>query len=326
MSKVSKDQRDKLYKDHNTQLFISKFVSGELSKLEPVFDPKNGYGYPVVNEIVGDSSSADEFLESLFGAGILDRELYDKITYCPYCNSANISIHYCCPHCKSFNIKKSALIEHISCGYIEIEERFRQGDKLVCPRCRKELIRPDVDFHKAGVWCACNECDKSFDIAVPAHFCRDCRTSFTFEDSVYKDVYSYSLTSDAAKEMTAGLIMIAPILEFLQNCGFKVESPGFLKGKSGASHKFDITASPAGVKRNITAIDLATSNDDVVSEQSVIAMFAKIYDVSPDKAYLIAIPKMNENGKKLATLYKIELIEAKDQKGVIRILEAYLKK
>jgi transcription elongation factor Elf1 len=275
---------------------------------------------------LGDPSSTDEFLENLFEADILKRELYDKVVYCPYCDSANVSIHYCCPYCKAFDIKKSALIEHIPCGYIEIEERFRNDDKLVCPRCHKELAKPDVDYRKAGVWCACNECGKNFDIPVPAHFCRDCRKGFTFEESLYKEVYSYSLTSEAMKEAAVGWIMIAPLREFLQSRGFEVESPGFLKGKSGASHMFDITASPTGVKRNIMVIDLATSTDDVVSEQPVIAMFAKIYDVSPDRACLVAIPKMGENGKKLASLYKIELIEAKDQKEVINVLQACLKK
>jgi len=321
MSKASKDQRVKLYKDHNVQLLISKFVSGELSKLNPVYDPKYGYRYPVVDAIVGDPSSTDELLQSLFEAGVLKRELYDKIVYCPSCNTANVSIHYCCPHCKSFDVRKSALIEHIQCGYIDTEEKFRKNDKLVCPRCRKELTKPDVNYHKAGVWCTCNECGKSFDIPVPAHFCRDCHRNFSFEESIYKDVYSYSLTPEAVKEATLGWILITPIREFLESRGFEVKSPGFLKGKSGASHMFDITASPTGVERNITVIDLATSTDDVASEQPVIAMFAKIYDVSPDRACLIAIPRMSENGKKLATLYKIKLVEAKDQKEVIKVFE-----
>jgi len=326
MSKASKDQRIKLYKDHNVQLLISKFVSGELSKLNPVYDPKYGYRYPVVDVIVGDPSGTDELLQSLSEAGVLKRELYDKIVYCPSCDTANVSMHYCCPHCKSFDVRKSALIEHIQCGYIDIEEKFRKDDKLVCPRCRKELTKPDVDYHKAGVWCTCNECGKSFDIPVPAHFCRDCRRNFTFEESLYKDVYSYSLTPEAMKEATLGWILITPIREFLESRGFEVESPGFLKGKSGASHMFDIIASPTGVKRNITVIDLATSADDIVSEQPVIAMFAKTYDVSPDKACLVAIPRMSENGKKLAALYKLELIEAKDQNGAIKALKVCMKK
>ena len=321
MSKASKDQRIRLYKDHNVQLLTSKFVSGELKKLNPVYDQKYGYRYPVVDAIVGDPSSTDELLQNLFEAGILKRELYDKVIFCPSCDTANVSMHYCCPHCKSFDARKSALIEHIQCGYIDTEEKFRKDDKLVCPRCHKELTKPDVDHHKAGVWCTCNECGKSFDIPVPAHFCRDCRRNFTFEEALYKDVYSYSLTPEAMKEATLGWILITPIRDFLESRGFEVESPGFLKGKSGASHMFDITASPTGVKRNLTVIDLATSTDDIPSEQPVIAMFAKIYDVSPDKACLIAIPRMSENGKKLAALYNIQLVEAKEPKEVIEAFE-----
>ena len=124
------------------------------------------------------------------------------------------------------------------------------------------------------------------------------------------------------KEASLGWILIAPIREFLQSRGFDVDSPGFLKGKSGASHMFDIAASRTGEAQNVTVLDLATSADDVVSEQPVIAMFAKVFDVAPLKACLIAIPKMNNNGKKLAALYKIELIEAKDQDEVIKALEA----
>ena len=321
MSKVSKAQRVKLYKDRNVQLLISKFVTGELSELNPVYDPKYGYRYPVVDAIVGDPSSTDELLQSLFEADVLKRKLYDKIVYCPSCDAANVSMHYCCPHCKSFDIRKSALIEHIQCGYIDIEEKFLKDERLVCPRCRKELNKPGVDYHKAGVWCKCNECGKSFDIPVPAHFCRECRENFTFEEALYKDAYAYSLTPEVMKEATLGWILIAPIREFLEGRGFKVESPGFLKGKSGASHRFDVTASPPGVKRNITVIDLATSADEIVSEQPVIAMFAKTYDVAPDRACLVAIPRISENGKKLAVLYKIELVEAKDQKEVIKTLE-----
>lgn len=325
MSKASKVRRSEVYRNHRAQLLLSKFVSGELSRLDPVYDPRYGYRYPVVEKIVGDPSSADEFLRHLFEAGVLERELYDKIVYCPSCSSANVSIHYCCPYCMSFNVKKSSLIEHIPCGYIDTEDRFLADDKLVCPKCDKELTKPDVDHRKAGVWCSCNDCGKSFDIPVPSHFCRDCRQNFTFEDALYKDVYSYGLSEDVMREAALGQVLIAPIREFLQERGFEVKSPGFLKGKSGASHMFDVTASRRGIDRDVTVIDLATSTDDVVSEQSVIAMFAKVYDVAPNRAYLVAIPKMSENGKRLAALYKIELIEAKDQNEAIKALEACIK-
>lgn len=321
MSKASKAQRSEVYKDHRVQLLLSKFTSKEISKLQPVYDPIHGYRYPVVEAIVGTPSATQEFLKTLFNVGVLKRELFDKIVHCAFCDSANISIRYSCPQCKAFNIRKSSLIEHVKCGYIDTEEHFQTTDKVVCPRCKKELIKPDVDFRKAGVWCTCNECGKSFDMPVVSHFCRNCHKGFLFEEATYRDVYSYSISEEAMKEASLGLVLIAPIREFLEGRGFKVETPGFLKGASGASHTFDITASKEGISKHVAVIDVATSTDDAVAEQPVIALFAKVFDVAPDKSCLIAIPKMSESGKKLATLYKINLIEARDQKEVLSALQ-----
>ena len=325
MPKASKKELLRLYKDHKVQLLISKYVSGELNTLNPTFDPKHGFSYPVIDEIVGDASKTDEFLQELFEGGVLARKLYDKIIYCPSCNSANVSIHYTCPHCKSFDVKKSALIEHIKCGYIDTENHFQKDDKLVCPRCNKGLTIPDMDYHRAGVWCTCNLCTKSFDIPVPAHFCRHCKENFTFDEARYIDIYSYSLTPQAAKEANLGYILTVPISEFLEKLGFEVESPGFINGTSGTRHMFDLTAVSVGEKKSTTAIDIATSSD-MVSEQPVISMFAKIFDASPDMACLVAIPKMSENGRKLASLYKINLVEAKDQNAAIEALKTCVKK
>lgn len=324
MSKASKAQRSELYKDHRVQLLLSKFTSREISKLEPVYDPVRGYKYPIVEAIVGTPSAAEEFLKNMSNVGVLKRELFDKIVYCPFCNSANVSVRYSCPLCESFNIRKSSLIEHVKCGYIDTEEHFRGVDKLVCPRCNKELVKPDVDFRKAGVWCACDECGKSFDMPVVSHLCRSCHKSFMFEEAICKDVYSYSISEEAIKEASLGLVLIVPMREFLEEQGFRVETPGFLKGASGASHMFDIAASKEEISKYVMVCDVAASTDDVVAEQPVIALFAKIYDVAPDKACLVAIPKMNESGKKLAALYKISLIEAKDQKEVIKALKSLM--
>ena len=326
MPKASKKQRAKVYRDRNVQLLLSKFMSGELNKLEPVYDPKFGYTYPIVEKIVGDAKSANEFLTQLFEVGVLKRELFDKFVPCLHCSSANVSVHYCCPYCKSFRIEKSSLIEHVSCGYIDAEERFRKKGKLVCPKCRKTLTKLDVDYVKAGAWCICGECGKSFDIPVVSHFCRDCHRDFTFVDALYKNVYSYSLSEDVMQEAALSWTLIAPIKEFLERGGFKVESPGFLKGKSGTSHMFDVTAFRGGKGQNVTVIDLAASTGDVVPEQTVIAMFAKVYDIAPDRACLVAIPKMSRDGKRLAKLYKIKLIEAKNYKEAIKSLKTSIKK
>jgi hypothetical protein len=327
MQKTEKTERLELYKDRNTQAFLSKFLSGELSELEPVYDSKLGYRYPVVEAIIGnDASVVEAFLNKLYDAGILKRRLYDKIIYCPKCDSANVSIHYCCPYCKSFEILRSALIEHVKCGYMDVEEHFRKGNKLVCPKCHEELKKLDVDYRKAGTWCTCKDCSKSFDIPVSAHFCRNCHENFMFENAIIRDIYSYSLNEEVRGEATLGWILVAPLRDFLTEEGFEVESPAFLKGKSGANHMFDIAAYKGEATRKLTVIDLASSTENAVSEQPVIALFAKIFDVSPDHAYLIAIPGISENGKKMAELYNIQVIEAKNQKEAIKALKDKLPK
>jgi hypothetical protein len=118
----------------------------------------------------------------------------------------------------------------------------------------------------------------------------------------------------------------APIKDFLEENGFEVESPAFLEGKSGADHMFDIAAYKGDKRSEVTVIDLASSTEGAVPEQPVIALFAKIFDVSPENAYFIAIPKASENGKKMAELYNIKVVEGKNQKEAEEALKDRLLK
>lgn len=324
MQKTENKEKNELYRDRNVQMLLSKFLSGEIETLEPVYAPDVGYSYPVVEDIVGEASQVEDFLNKLFEAEVLEKELYDKTIFCPNCSSANVSTRYCCPFCKSFDIQKSSLVEHVKCGYMDIEEKFYKGDKYVCPKCNEELQKIDVDYRKAGIWCTCRNCKKSFDVPVPMHFCRNCGETATFEEIIIKDVYAYTLKENVTAESSVNLFLVSAIREFLIKERLNVESPGLLKGKSGANHSFDIVAYKAE-KSQAIVVDLAMSTGTVVSEQPVIALFAKIFDVSPEKSYLIAIPKLSENGKRMAELYKILAIEAKNQEEAIASLEASLK-
>jgi hypothetical protein len=119
--------------------------------------------------------------------------------------------------------------------------------------------------------------------------------------------------------------MIAPIRQFLEERGYKVENPGFLEGKSGVKHMFDVVAHGKGTARNIIVIQLATSStDEPVSEQSIIEMFAKVYDCSTNKAFLITVPKLSENGKRMVDFYKINLIEAEKPGEALTALESLI--
>jgi hypothetical protein len=324
LQRADKKELTGVIQDHATQALLNKFLSGEIGTLEPVYDSKTGYRYPKVEAIVGDPSKVEPFLNKLYEEKVLERKLSGKVIFCPKCGSSHISFRYCCPSCKSFNIHRSSLIEHVKCGYMDLEENFHKDGNLVCPKCGEELKRIDFDYRKAGMWCACRECKKSFDIPVPEHYCMECHDTSNFEQAVIKDVYSYALGEHIKEKMSSTLFLIAPIREFLVKEGMKVESPAFLHGKSGAKHSFDIAAYKAGNEQKAIVIDLATSTEAVVSEQPVIALFAKIFDVLPDKAFLVAIPRLSENARKMAELYNIRAIEAKNQAEAVVFLKEKL--
>ncbi len=307
------------------QALVSRLLSGDLNVIRPVFDLKYGVKYPDVEQIIGESPPSGEFLARLCEAGILNRELYDTIVYCPNCVSANVSIHYSCPYCKSFNIKKGSLIEHVKCGYMDVEENFRHSKKLVCPKCHKELTKMDVDYRKAGVWCTCKDCGKSFDIPLPHHFCRECQHVFTFEEAVIKEAYIYSQNKEAVEHVALNWTVLAPIKSVMEEMGFRTECPGFLDGKSGVKHMFDIVARAKRGEKNIIVINTTVlTAEEPVPDSHIIEMFAKVYDSAVDKSFFIAIPKMCENGRKLAGLYGIKLIEAKKPDEALEKLKAYL--
>jgi hypothetical protein len=327
MQETEKKNVVELSQDRNSQVLLGKFLNGDVKILIPVYDSQNGYRYPLVEEIVGDASQVEPFLNKLSETGILDRTLYDKVILCAKCGSPNISFRYCCPFCKSFDIQKSSLVEHIKCGYMDLETNFRQGDTYVCPKCHEEMRKIDIDYRKAGVWCTCGNCSKSFDIPVSEHFCRKCNATSTFEEASIKEVYTYTLNKNVKAESYQNLVLAAPIQEFLTKEGFTVENPASVQGKSGAKHSFDIVAYKGKVNapENVIVVDLAIS-DGGVSEQHVIALFAKVFDFSPEKAYLIAIPRLNENGKRMAELYNIKIIEAEDSKEATKALKESFKK
>jgi hypothetical protein len=324
MQKTEKNH-DQVF-ERESQALVSKFLSGEIEALKPVYDSQSGYHYPEVEAIVSDSSMVTPFLEKLYESGVLERQLFDKIIICPSCDSTNVSFRYCCPFCKSFDIEKSSLVEHIKCGYMDLEANFRKGNKYFCPKCREEMRTPDVDYRKAGVWCACKSCGKSFDIPVSMHFCRNCHSTSSFEEASLEDVYSYTLKETVKNSTSLNFFLVPAIRELLMGEGMKVESPAFVIGKSGAKHSFDIVANKGSNTKKVTVIDVATSTEGTVSEQPVIALFAKVFDVTPEKAYLIAVPRLSENGKKMAELYSIQVIEAEKQEDAVKALKASLKK
>ncbi|MCX8176118.1 MAG: hypothetical protein N3E48_02660, partial [Candidatus Bathyarchaeota archaeon] len=251
--------------------------------------------------------------------------LYDRLLICPSCGSRYVSTSYLCPYCQSINIERQVLIEHLKCGNFNLEGYFgKVGDKLVCPKCGLKLEKPNVDYRTVGVWFVCSDCGRRFAMSSPVHRCYGCSGLFNVDNAKFENVYIFTLDEKVEGEIKSGMLILSSIGGFLEKLGFKMESPGFLRGESGVSHKFDIVAR----KDNISipfVLDVIVSESSI-TEFPLLGLYAKVLDVGKALPFLIVVPAMSEEGKKLASTYKINLIEAKDPQEIIEKLNTKIQK
>ena len=299
---------DKHLSDFRTQLLLNMFISGEITEITPVFDPSHGYRYPTIETLVkGNFHKSQAFLEELTYAGILKRTLYDTIFLCPKCGSPHLSLRYRCPFCGSYDVRVTSLMEHVQCGNIAREEEYKKDGKMICPRCHA-ILRSEKDYRRVGVWYTCGACGRNFEVPRLVLFCRSCKESFEHTKAKRINVYSYTLQDTVKEELGRGYgyIFLAPFRSYLEELGYSVRSPSFMKGKSGAVHEFQMVFTKKTDGEEINVLELIPSSE----EEAVIKMYLKVFDVAPTRAILIAVPNLNENARKLAFSYNIKVIEA----------------
>ncbi|MEM3606580.1 MAG: hypothetical protein QXL69_00225 [Candidatus Bathyarchaeia archaeon] len=312
---MSYEEKEKVYRD--SQKLLDKMISESVKELTPEIDSSGKLRFYDIEKVM-DKDHIEESLDKLLKFDILQKKFYDKIIVCPFCNSKNITARLHCPNCNSINIEKKVLLEHILCGAIENESFFKKSDS--CPNCGRKIV--ETDLRKVGSWFQCNLCNTRFDEPIFMNFCRNCKKEFSVKEAKLESVYSYVLNPAAEEEFKRRFILLTPVKKALEQLQYTVFMPGKLTGESGAEHQFSIVAlRNPNEKNEVIVLDAILSNN-LVDETPVAAMFAKIFDTKPTKAFLIAIPKINESGKKLAQLYKINIIEAeKMEEASIKIVE-----
>jgi predicted RNA-binding Zn-ribbon protein involved in translation (DUF1610 family) len=302
---LSSEEKEKIYREAKN--LLDKMIANSIKELTPEIDSMGNLRFYEAEKAM-DKDHVHESLEKLSKFDIFQKKFYDKIVVCPFCNSKNVTIRLHCVNCLSINIERKALLEHGLCGAIEDESFFKKSE--ACPNCGRIII--ESDLRKIGSWFQCNSCNTKFDEPIVLHFCRNCKKEFRVKDAKLESLYSYILTPSTEEEFKRKFILLTPVKKALEQLQYKVFMPGKLIGESGTEHQFSITAlKDSGGMNETIVLDMISSNT-VVDETVVAALFAKIFDTKPTKAFLIAIPRISENGKKMAQLYKINIIEAKE--------------
>jgi rRNA maturation endonuclease Nob1 len=269
--------------------------------LEPKLQ-EGKYVFQEVSKILGEKMGS--IFKELAEKRVLKPYLVDIEVTCPQCASEKLKDRYLCPFCGSFKLIRRTLIEHYSCGTVDFLKKFLKNDEYICPKCNKPLKLIGVDYRRLDNVYRCESCKKIFSLPNIIHKCLLCGTIFSYEKAKLKKVFGYILNEDIKHEIIANCVIEAPLVEILKERGYSVNSPGMLRGSSGIDHMFDIVA----IRDKVIAIAVASDTKAIGSEH-IIEHFAKAFDSQPTYSIIIASPKLNDEAKKLATLYGIKIIE-----------------
>ncbi len=152
----------------------------------------------------------------------------------------------------------------------------------------------------------CGSCKLSIENQINIVTCESCGTIM---ESEYKliPVYSYSFSEEGVMEASDRLL-VKPLYDFLLERGYRTLIPGTIPGDSEVKHTFDVIAYTGNSDDSFLVIDFAISNKPV-EEKKVIAMFAKVYDTTPQRSIIVAVPRLTDDARKLAEQYSIDVVE-----------------
>jgi len=144
--------------------------------------------------------------------------------------------------------------------------------------------------------------------------CRSCKATFGEHELKAQLVPCYTFSERNIADVSDWLV-IKPLRDFLDERGYRTESPGFLTGESEVKHQFDIVAYSGGEDEGTLVMDAYVSVDPI-GEDEVKSLFAKVFDTNPLKSVIVAFPELTEDAHKLADQYRIGVVETTEVRGI----------
>jgi predicted RNA-binding Zn-ribbon protein involved in translation (DUF1610 family) len=323
VSSENRSGRQKVLGDPRTRELLRRLIV-ENKSLAPEVGPDGLLHYLVAEEVIGDSKATEAWIEEMLKEGILKKTTYKDLVTCPTHLRADPLIQLECLKCKARRMRKTTLVEHLYCGYIDADSKFDKGGFLVCPNCKRPIHRAD-EMRSSGVWYECQNCLTKTSLPKVVFTCREGH-EFGSSDLRLAACYTYVVEESVVSQLKNTLILAPALVELLSSLGYTVSSPATLQGRSGTSHSLDVYAkkgtSPTGEGGDV-AIQIAV--DAVAVEPSaVISFFAKTYDLRPKLAILITIPCASDAAKQINTGYGITIVEDLDGAGAVQKVKALL--
>jgi diguanylate cyclase (GGDEF)-like protein len=188
---------------------LIKMSEGFIKQLLPTYDCRSEIGYSIPEAVTYlKVKPGEEFslLDQLVERGLLIAKEKARVDLCPFCQNFHLKIYTACPSCKSIEIRRTSLIHHFRCGNVDVEEKFTQGEDLICPKCNKKLRHIGVDYEKPSQIFFCPYCQEPVSAPFEGYECIKCGKIFKKELAIERKIYAYRLSSEAPTLIAKGKI------------------------------------------------------------------------------------------------------------------------
>ena len=304
---------------------INEMIDGRIEEIRPVIDftRQSGAVYPQVETMLGKTSEeVVKILDSLVEERILEARFYDRLIFCPVCNSMNLRPSLRCPKCGSGNVAKGRILEHFSCGKNGLEQEFIAGGKYVCPHCKKPLKFLGTDYRSLGVNYKCQSCGGLSTEITMKWQCLKCSIFFSDEEAKVQTINSYILNELSRNWLTFDMGFKSKFISYLEQQGYNVFEKARVNSGSGSgvTHVMDMLASrDDGFLTFVLGIGIAIGHDsENIGLEDVFRFDNKAYDLGIHDKILLAMPGLNSEARQFAQRQRIKSFNADE-------LETFLK-
>lgn len=126
--------------------------------------------------------------------GLFKQIFFDRLHVCARCNSNRLNVREECSRCRSAHLSEESYIHHFRCAYQGADSEFRQGDDLICPKCRRALTNFGTDYDRPGTMSVCHNCGHADSEPAIGFMCLDCGAHSDSATTGTRDLHSYDLS------------------------------------------------------------------------------------------------------------------------------------
>jgi predicted RNA-binding Zn-ribbon protein involved in translation (DUF1610 family) len=314
----NKSGRQNILSDPWTRELLRRLIV-EGDSLAPKVGEDGLVHYFEADKVLGGAEATDEWIDRMLASGMLKKSSPIDIVTCPTHFRVDPLVELECLNCKARKLRKTTLVEHLYCGYIDTDLKFNKSGFFVCPSCKRPIRTAD-ELRSSGVWYECQNCMTKTSVPKVVFACREGHEFGTTELKL-ATVYTYRVDEAVVGHLKNTLILSPALVELLSSMGYEASSPATLKGRSGTSHTLDVYGRKGASDPRAPVTDVAIQiavDAAAVEASAVISFFAKTYDLGPKLAILVAIPSASEEAKKITAGYGITIFEDQDGSGVVQ--------